>query len=272
MALRMQLALAEGDDSAFERHRQRVVEIAMLLEEKTAVPAVAAQLAYLASIQETDFWDGIGLDGLEDMRLRLRGLVPFLDKKSRTIVYTDFKDEILSVRRDEAIAMPKMTGAQYEKKVRDYLRSHLNHIVIHRLRTNQPLTATDLDELEATLTAIGEAEGEILLYGLLARSGSPSLAHFVRSLVGMDRTAAQAAFSAFLNDRSLTNNQIRFVEMIIDQLTARGVIEASALYEPPFSNLHGGGPDALFVGKENVIEGIFAQLEAVQSGLIEKVG
>ncbi|HET7370481.1 MAG TPA: DEAD/DEAH box helicase family protein [Gammaproteobacteria bacterium] len=272
MALRMQLALVEGDDNAFERHRQRVVEIAMLLEEKSAVPAVAAQLAYLASIQETAFWDGIGLDGLEDMRLRLRGLVPFLDKTSRTIVYTDFKDEILSVRRDEAIAMPKMTGAQYEKKVRDYLRSHLNHIVIHRLRTNQPLTATDLDELEATLTAIGEAEGEILLYGLLARSGSPSLAHFVRSLVGMDRTAAQAAFSAFLNDRSLTDNQIRFVETVIDQLTARGVMEASALYEPPFSNLHGGGPDALFVGKENVIEGIFAQLEAVQSGVIEKAG
>ena len=65
---------------------------------------------------------------------------------------------------------------------------------------------------------------------------------------------------------------IRFVEMVIDQLTARGVMEASALYEPPFSNLHGGGPEALFGGKKNVIEGIFHTLKAVQSGLMVKAG
>jgi type I restriction enzyme R subunit len=83
----------------------------------------------------------------------------------------------------------------------------------------------------------------------------------------MDRAAAQAAFSRFLSDRSLTPPQIRFVEMIIDQLTARGVMEAAALYEPPFSDLHSGGPDELFAGRENVIEGIFGALEAIQSGL-----
>jgi type I restriction enzyme, R subunit len=41
--------------------------------------------------------------------------------------------------------------------------------------------------------------------------------------------------------------------MVIDQLTARGVMDASALYEPPFSNLHARGPEALFAGKEKVI-------------------
>ena len=267
-SLRMQLAQAEGDGGTFERHRQRVVEIAMLLEEKTAIPAVAAQLEYLTGVQETAFWESIDLAGLEELRLRLRGLVPFLDRKTRKIVYTDFKDEILGVRDDAAVPMPKMTGAQYERKVRDYLHSHLNHIVIRRLRTNQPLTETDLQGLERTLTEIGEDDGRTLLSGLLKRSGAPSLGHFVRSLVGMDRAAAQAAFSAFLNDRSLTARQIRFIEMVIDQLTARGMMEASALYEPPFSDLHAGGPDALFAGKENVIEGIFEQLDAIHSGLV----
>ena len=106
----------------------------------------------------------------------------------------------------------------------------------------------------------------------LARSGAPSLAHFIRSLVGLDRSAAQSAFSEFLNDRSLTPPQIRFVETVIDQLTARGVMDASALYEPPFSNLHAGGPDELFSDKENVIEGIFEKLKAVNSGLTVKAG
>ena len=271
-ALRMQLALAESTAAVFENHRQRVVEIAMLLEEKNTIPAVKAQLDYLASVQESGFWEGINLKGLEELRLRLRGLVPFLDKKKRKIVYTDFKDEVMGVREDEPVYFPKMTGAQYEKKVKGYLRNHLDHLVIHRLRTNQPLTASDLKGLESTLVEIGEADGETLLSGLLARSEAPSLAHFVRSLVGLDRSAAQSEFSEFLNDRSLTTPQIRFVEMVIDQLTSRGVMDESALYEPPFSNLHAGGPDALFGGKENVIEGIFEKLKAVNSGLIVGAG
>jgi len=112
---------------------------------------------------------------------------------------------------------------------------------------------TDLLGLKQTLSEIGADDGRALLGNLLARSGAPSLPWFVRSLVGLDRSAAQSAFSRFLNDRSLNGSQIRFVEMVIDQLTAHGVMEASALYEPPFSNLHAGGPDALFTGRDTVI-------------------
>ena len=86
----------------------------------------------------------------------------------------------------------------------------------------------------------------------------------MRSLVGLDRSAAQAAFSRFLNDRSLNVAQMRFVEMVIDQLTARGVMTAEALYEPPFSHLHAGGPDALFAGRDALVEEIFTALAALQ--------
>ena len=267
-ALRMQLALAEGNETVFESHRRRVVEIAMLLEEKSTIPAVKTQLGYLAAVQETVFWEGIGLSGLEDLRLRLRGIVPFLDKRERHIVYTNFQDEVVGIREQQAIYMPKMTGAQYEKKVQDYLRNHLDHLVIRRLRTNQPLTDADLKGLESTLVEIGEEDGKTLFAGLLARSESPSLAHFVRSLVGLDRTAAQAAFSGFLADRSLTSPQIRFIEMVIDQLCARGVMKASALYEPPFTTLHAEGPEALFGSNTEVIEGVFEVLREVNSGLV----
>ena len=40
----------------------------------------------------------------------------------------------------------------------------------------------------------------------------------------------------------------------------------------PGINLHADGPEALFDGKENVIEGIFDTLKAVQSGLTVKTG
>lgn len=56
--------------------------------------------------------------------------------------------------------------------------------------------------------------------------------------------------------------------MVIDQLTARGVMELSALYEAPFSSLHSDGPEALFAGKSNVIDGIFEKLKALQSDVL----
>ena len=59
--------------------------------------------------------------------------------------------------------------------------------------------------------------------------------------------------------------------MVIDQLTARGVMEPSALYEAPFSSVHASGPEALFAGQTNVIEGIFEKLKTIRSGLLADV-
>lgn len=267
VALRLQLALAAGETGTFQRHRRRVEEMAALLEGKRNIPKVAAQLETLAALQDNTFWANASLADLEDMRLRLRNLVHLLEKQGYRLVYTGFEDEIQGVREGGPLHIPKMTSAQYEKKVAEYLRSHIeDDLVIHRLRRNEPLTPSDLAHLENRLKAIGDDAGEGLLADLLARSNAPTLAHFVRSLVGMDRTAAQAAFSRYLNDRSLTAQQIRFIEMVIDQLMARGVMPAEALYEPPFSLLHSGGPDALFAGRENVIKGVFDTLEALGSG------
>ena len=41
----------------------------------------------------------------------------------------------------------------------------------------------------------------------------------------------------------------------------------SALYEAPFSQLHAGGPDELFAGKEAVVDSLFTTLGEVHSGL-----
>jgi type I site-specific restriction endonuclease len=242
-----------------------------LLGHTQRTPALA-QLGYLQAMQETEFWVGIDIAGLEEMRLRLRELVPLPDKTKRHIVFTDFEDEITGVNEDGIIDIPRMTGLEYQWKVERYLQGHLSNIVIHRLRTNQPLTKSDLQELETMLVKIGEADGEALLKGMLAQSRAPSLVHFVRGLVGMDRAAAQAAFSKLLSNQSLSPPQIRFVEMIIEQLTARGVIEPGALYEAPFTSLPAGGPDGLFAGKGEMIAGIFQAIEATQPAFQSSAG
>ena len=120
--LSMQLALAEGDMRVFEGHRQRMVEIAMLLEQKNTIPAVRAQLGYLVSIQESGFWEGIDLNDLEELRLRFRGLVPFLDKKKRKIVYTDFKDKVMGVRDEPVLSKNPIDAVRWADSTLDARR------------------------------------------------------------------------------------------------------------------------------------------------------
>jgi len=68
----------------------------------------------------------------------------------------------------------------------------------------------------------------------------------IRSLVGMDRTAAKEAFGRFPDENRHSSQQIRFVEMIIERLRRNGVVEPGQLYEPPFTGIHYEGLDGAF--------------------------
>jgi type I restriction enzyme R subunit len=91
LALNLQLALLRAEPG-FARLRDRVKEIAGLLEEKSAIPMVREQMALIQDIQSEEWWQDVTVSMLEVMRRRLRGLVQFIDKRQRKPVYTDFED------------------------------------------------------------------------------------------------------------------------------------------------------------------------------------
>ena len=81
-------------------------------------------------------------------------------------------------------------------------------------------------------------------------------------MVGLDRSAAQSAFSEFLNDRSLTPPQIplrRDGDRPANGAGCDGSI--GALRGPLQQRARGEGPTSLFAGKGRVIEGIFEKFE-----------
>ena len=72
----------------------------------------------------------------------------------------------------------------------------------------------------------------------------------VRKLVGLDRNAANEAFSEFLNNESFNSKQIHFVKLIVDYVVKNGFIEDNrVLMEDPFRTV--GGKIDLF---ENHVE------------------
>jgi type I restriction enzyme R subunit len=99
-----------------------------------------------------------------------------------------------------------------------------------------------LTELEKMLLEAGGTQSQIDE----AKEQSHGLGIFIRSLVGLDREAAIQAFSDFINGTTSTANQIEFVNLIVQELTQNGVMEADRLFQSPFTDLNAQGPLGIF--------------------------
>jgi type I restriction enzyme R subunit len=259
LMLNLQLCVL-GQAPGFDKLKERVVEIAAALEEQSAIPAIRDQLELIADIQTDGWWQDVTVGMLENARKRLRGLVHLIEKRKRKPIYTDFADEIGDGTEVAFDAFtPPDAFEKFRAKARHFLRQHQDHVAVHKLRTNRQLTPTDLDELERMLRDSGTGTAEDIER---AKADAEGLGLFVRSLVGMDRTAAKEAFAGFIAGKTLTANQIELVDMIVEHLTENGVMDAARLYESPYTDLNPLGVDGLF--NPATVDEVFAILEDVR--------
>ena len=241
LILRAQLAILRHEAS-FEGYRTKIIAIAALLEELGNVPMVAKELALILEIQTDEYWQDIIAPMLESVRRRLRDLVKLIELKKRPVVYTDFEDEIGAAVPVAIQGVSVGTDMdRFRLKARHFLKGHENHLAVLKLKRNEPLTPVDLSELEKVFVNAGAQLAEI--EQLKAAGG---LGLFVRSLVGLERESAKRAFEGFLASKSLSADQIEFLNMVIDYLTERGAMDPRLLYESPFTDIDPMGISGLF--------------------------
>lgn len=222
-----------------------IVQTAEELSKKGTIPQVMAQKYIIEKVQTDAFWESADLLELEEVRIALRDLIKFIDKEKQPIYYTDFKDQILEINENRAIYNINDLK-DYKKKVEHYLKAHQDELAIYKLRNNKQLTQEDLKTLERImweeLGSKAEYEKEY---------GTTPISKLVRKIVGLDRTAANEAFSKFLSAKKLNTIQIRYIKLIVDYVVANGMIDDNTvLMEEPFRTL--GSIPILF--KDNLTE------------------
>jgi type I restriction enzyme R subunit len=255
----LQLAALEGGKE-FAKLRAKIQDIASNLLTKTNIPAVGEQAELLEAVAGEEWWDGVTLPLLEDMRRRMRRLARLTDPKvKRNVVYTDFADTLGDITEAEIQGMPQGTDKQrFKQKARAYLLRHEDQPVVRKLRHNEQITELDIGDLEEIFLAEAIASPEDL--DEVRSAGGLGL--FVRVLCGLDRQAAQKAFEAFCAGKQLSSRQLDFLTLIIDTVAKRGILGLGDLYEDSFADLAPGGPDDLFTGEElEVLNVIFKELE-----------
>lgn len=240
LVLRAQLSILQARPD-FAGLRQKIQGLAEKLEDEMAIPAIKAEALLIHAVASDEWWEDVTVAMLETARKRLRALVKLLPKGQKKVVYTDFEDE---VGEGVVVDLPQVAAglnmAKFKEKARAFLKEHESHLALQRLRRNQALTATDLEELEKMLVQAGGTQS------LLAEVKSAGLGLFVRSLVGLDRETAMQAFSELLNGSKMTPEQIEFIELVIEELTQNGVVPPERLFEPPFTDINAQGPTAVF--------------------------
>ncbi len=224
----MELALLAGKKRS--RAKSDLFRKVSALSNIGNIPEIAAQKDTIEKILNTDFVDNAGVEELEDIREKLRGLIKYIP--IGVVIYeTNFDDEILSMDWNES-ELENDDLLNYKAKAENYIRTHQDNKVIAKLKTNKPLSSDDISQLELILwNEIGTQQDYVNEYG------DKPLGEFVRSIVGLDMNAAKEAFSEFLNNSNLDSRQIYFVNQIIEYIVQNGMMQdMTVMQESPFTD------------------------------------
>ena len=257
LMLDLQLSVLKGEKKQATLI-QKVVKTAEKLSKKASIPSVAQRMDIIKEIQQKMFWEGATIPSIENIRVELRELIKFIDIENTPIYYTSFEDEIFSEAKEHQLVYNFNDLDTYKRKVEQYLKEQRNHITIHKLRTNIPITKEELIELERLLFEQGSMGTKT---EFVKAYGEQPLGKFIRSILGLDANAAKLAFGNILNNQTLNSQQIHFIDTIIGFLNVNGMIDPSRLFESPFTDINSNG-----------ISGVFdASTSAVIIELIEEI-
>lgn len=209
-----------------------IVKTAEELSKLGTIPQVMEQKYIIEKVQTDEFWESADVLELEEVRLALRELIKFIERKKQKIYFTNFKDEILEVNENNAMYNANDLK-DYKKKVEHYLKAHQDELAIYKLRNNKQLTKEDLKTLERIMW---EELGTKADYE--KEYGDTPVNKLVRKLVGLDRGAANEAFSKFLSEEKLNVVQIRYVKLIVDYIVKNGFVDNNRIFmEDPFREI-----------------------------------
>lgn len=239
----------------------KVIMMADELYKKQTTPDIADNAEYLKCAKDPDYWKTANYFDLEVLREKIRGLVKYLDPGPIVDpVDTHFEDEIIETKMNDAFYNDE--GLEnYKEKVQHYLKAHEDDEAIYKLRHNQVITPDEMKHLENLLWIDLGSKDDYRLH-----FGDTPITRLIRKIVGLDRQAAMAEFSRFLDDQSLNSRQIHFVELLVDYIVKNGFIEdKKVLLQDPFKSI--GSMSALFKDKMNIAREILKTVDTFSERL-----
>ena len=200
------------------------------LEMRSTIPQIQAKLPLIQQAQTEEYQKNCCILDQEQLRAELRDLIQFIIGGGiKKLIYTDLEDSFGKPKEGETIS-DGYDFEDYRLKVNRYIEEHKDETAIFKLRNNLPLLPEDYQALSTILMKeLGNSED------YQREFGDTPLGLLVRKVAKMEREAAMKAFSSFISDQNLNQQQIVFVHKIVDYVVENGYIESiKILMSPPF--------------------------------------
>lgn len=245
---RLQLCLVEGDTDGFAKTQDKVLEDIERL--RTNLNQVKQELDLIEAVQKASWWRDITVEKLEEMRLRLRGLMKYRSINRVRSKAIDIIDYAVPGTASPRVAEEGLEA--YRVRVVQVLHDlTATNLTLQKIRRKLAVTEADLVALQSLILERVPGLKQDELEQLFPTEAS-SLDKLIRSIVGMDELTVRVAFERFRHTHSdLKANQLQFLSLVEQEIIKSGGLEVARLYEQPFTNIHTLG-----------LEGVFKQQEA----------
>ena len=256
----IQLAYLQGKNAT--KGIKSVINTAEQLSKLGTIPQILEKKYVIEKAMTESFWESADIFEVDEVRESLRDLLKYLEKQSQIIYYTHFKDLIIAEEKNDSIYNINDLK-NYRKKVEHYLNEHKDEMVIYKLRNNKKLSKEDIKHLENIMfTELGSQSD------YQKEFGDTPVTKLIRNLIGLDREAANEAFSEFLNNENLNSNQIHYISLIVDYIVKNGMIDDNrVLTEDPFRTV--GNIVELFEDNIDVRSKLLSVIKEIKDNAIE---
>lgn len=230
LILNIQLSLLNTSKKATSSKRS-VIDIAHALYEKGTIKEIKEKLAVIKEVLTDAFWEELTIERLERVRIELRDLMKHLkDDVSGQTFNVSIEDIIEEAGETEGF----LTVRTYKQRVVDYLTENIDSAVLQKIKNIEPITKTDILELEKILWKELGTKDEYERNTKNSVAGG-NVAAFIRSVIHVDRKVAEQRFSQFLSDVQLNSEQQEYLKTIINYVNENGDITTDILInESPF--------------------------------------
>jgi type I restriction enzyme R subunit len=204
-------------------------------------------------VQQDDYWASGGFDDFDSIRQALRPIIHLRDKGAAPspeplVIYDITEDRELFEINERTTSIRTVDYEIYRQEVEKTLRPLFDQDpVLKKIRAGEAITEAELNELNS-LVHTRNPNVDLTVLASFYPESSAGLGQLLRTIVGLDVTAIEAQFTAFIQEHHIHLNalQQRFLGLLKSEISRKGQMTIAELYDQPFKSLHQDGIDGLF--------------------------
>ncbi len=243
------------NEEAFALLRESLAE--QVAELPLSVNVVAAERALIEAVQRSAWWEAASPADLAELASRLAPLMRYRQQRRDPMMSLDLADLcVVKETLDFGAEHAGLTTSAYRERIEAYIRALVEeNEVMRRIAEGAEPDEEELQALSALLAHQDPAITEDLLRQVYDVRGA-RLVRLLRHVLGLERLPSwpevvTAAFDEFIAAHTtLTELQIRFLQVLRTFLIQNRRLERRDLVDAPFTQLHPRGIRGVFRGDD----------------------